>query len=128
MRVDSASYGLLFYGDGNNFECKTELKKTSVCICPRGYNDFECSTPLYKKCFLNITEPAFHKKCEKTEDTPYYLYSVPGYDPCYYLNFTRSHEITFYVQCKIIEQDGLESANSETSGFHYKDVIEQPTI
>lgn len=62
------------------------------------------------------------------EDTPYYLYSVPGYDPCYYLNFTRSHEITFYVQCKIIEQDGLESANSETSGFHYKDVIEQPSI
>jgi len=61
-------------------------------------------------------------------DTPYYLYSVPGYDPCYYLNFTRSHEIQFYMQCKIIEEDGLESTNSETSGFPYQNVNVQPII
>ena len=59
----------------------------NVCVCPMGYGDYQCSTELYKKCFINITEPAFYAGC-KHPDTPYYFYSIPGYDPCFYINFS----------------------------------------
>lgn len=73
-----------------HYRCTQRTVTKDVCVCPKGFGDFECSTPVYKKCFLNITEPALYKDCSHLPDTPYYLYSLPGYDPCTYLNFTRS--------------------------------------
>ncbi len=95
MRLSKADAHYLNQKDwhGKLFMMRNYLKETNVCVCPQGYTDFECSTPLYKKCFINITEPAFYKQCENQKDTPYYLYSIQGYDPCYYLNFSKSHEI-----------------------------------
>jgi hypothetical protein len=95
----------------------------NVCVCPRGFADFECSTSLYKKCFLNITEPAFFKGCSSLPDTPYYLYSVPGYDPCTYLDFTRSYEVKFQVQCNTIDENGLVKMSAERTGYDYRDVV-----
>ena len=65
---------------------------------------------MYKKCFINITDPAFYAGCPEKPDTPYYLYSVPGYDPCFYLNFSRSYEVKYLVNCRIINENGIIEA------------------
>jgi hypothetical protein len=39
------------------------------------------------KCYVNVTDPPFYKRCEKA-DTPEYMYSIPGFDPCYPLDFS----------------------------------------
>lgn len=75
---------------------------------------------------VNITEPAFYKGCEERPDTPYYLYTIPGYDPCFYLNFSRSQEIKFNLKCKVIDETGLNDPNVESAGYQYRDVIEEP--
>lgn len=98
----------------------------NVCVCPKGYGDYQCSTQLYQKCFINITEPAFYKGCEERQDTPYYFYSIPGYDPCFYLNFSRSQEIKFNLKCKVIDEHGLNDPNVESAGYKYRDVISEP--
>lgn len=90
----------------SKYKCSEKNVTKKVCVCPKGYGDFRCSTQLYKKCFINITEPAFYKGCNKP-DTPYYFFSVPGYDPCFYLNFSRSIEVVFNLQCKVIDEKGL---------------------
>lgn len=101
-----------------SYKCMEKNVTKNVCVCPKGYGDFQCSTQLYKKCFINITEPAFYKGCsENKEDTPYYLYSVPGYDPCFYLNFSRSYEVIFNLNCKVIDEHGLNDLRYESSGY-----------
>jgi hypothetical protein len=60
-----------------------------VCVCSGGVVDFECNTALYTKCYINITDPPFYKGCgpadgEKFQDSFYYLYSVPGFSPCFW--------------------------------------------
>ena len=58
----------------HGFNTKNVTK--NVCVCPKGFNDYECSTAMYKKCFINITEPAFYAGCPEKKDTVYYLYSI----------------------------------------------------
>lgn len=102
---------------GARYKCTTKNVTKNVCVCPRGYGDFQCSTQLYQKCLINITEPAFYQGCSDRQDTPYYLYSIPGYDPCFYLNFTQSQEIKFKLQCKVIDEHGLNDPSTEVAGY-----------
>ena len=79
-----------------DYKCKKSNQTNNVCVCPRGFGDHQCSTKLYKKCMLNITEPAFFQSCaDKKKDTPFYIYSLPGYDPCEYFDFTKSYEVKY---------------------------------
>ena len=123
MRVARETFNEL--ASDPTYRCTSKSITNNVCVCPHGFGDFECSTSLYKKCFLNITEPALFEGCSDREDTPHYLYSVPGYDPCFPLNFTRSHEIKFKVQCSALDANGL-AQSQEAPGYDYRDVTKSP--
>jgi len=85
-----------------------------------------CATSLYQKCFINITEPAFYQGCREKPDTPYYLYSVPGYDPCHFFDFSKSYEIKYKLECRTISDTGLVNIQeSEMTGYEYRDVTRQ---
>ena len=59
-----------------------------------------CATELYTRCYINITEPALYKGCEdKYEDSFYYLYSIPGFSPCYFFNFSNPLTVEFDLNC-----------------------------
>ena len=64
-------------------------------MCPGGAIDFECNTDLFQKCYINITSPTFYKGCEDQPDTFYYLYSIPGFSPCYPQNFGSVLNVQF---------------------------------
>ena len=123
-RVTQETYHKLLNAEG--YKCTTKNMTRNVCVCPKGYGDYQCGTQLYQKCMVNITEPAFYKGCQGQKDTPYYFYSLPGYDPCFYLNFSRSQEIKFNLKCKVIYENGLNDPNVEGAGYKYRDVLEPP--
>ena len=68
----------------------------------------------------------FYKGCEDREDSPYYLYSVPGYSPCYFLNFTEPYDVQFTINCKPVDSNGLVEVQREQVGYEYRDVIKEP--
>ena len=83
FRVTKETYQFLLANHSDSYSCFTQNVDTNVCVCPKGQSDFECVTASSTKCYLNITNPPFYQGCEDRPDTPYYLYSVPGYSPCY---------------------------------------------
>lgn len=123
FRVSRETYQYLLANHSDSYSCYTQNTETNVCVCPKGQSDFECATATYQKCYLNITSPAFYQGCEDREDTPYYLYSVPGYSPCYFLDFTTSYTVEFTINCKTVDQNGLVSVQREEVGYEYRDVI-----
>ena len=126
FRVTKETYQFLLANYSDQYSCFTKNVQTNVCVCPKGQSDFECNTAAYKKCYLNITDPAFYKGCEWKEDTPYYLYSVPGYSPCYYQNFSEPYTVEFTMTCKEVDANGLIEVQTEQAGYEYRDVIEEP--
>lgn len=79
-----------------------------------------------QKCYINITNPPFYQGCEDRPDTFEYLYSVPGFSPCYPQNFSSVITVDFDLVCKTINTNGLVSSVSEDVGYPYRDVIRQP--
>ena len=110
----------------DQYSCYTREVETNVCVCPKGKSDFECLTASYTKCYLNITDPTFYQGCEDREDSPYYLYSVPGYSPCWPVNFTEPYTVEFYINCRPVDETGLVEVQREEVGYEYRDVIKQP--
>ena len=90
-------------------------------MCPQGYGDFQCETSLYKKCMVNFTEPALHKGCPERPDTPYYLYSVPGYDPCHFFNFSRSYKMKYLIECRSIDEMGQVTTQADQARANLAD-------
>jgi hypothetical protein len=80
---------------------------------------------LQKKCYVNITTPAFYEKCNKN-DTPEYMYSIPGFDPCHPLDFSKEQEIKFLVNCRYFDDTNSVDVRTENVGYEYRDVIEAP--
>ena len=54
------------------------------------------------KCYLNVTEPALYKSCSDKQDSYFYMYSIPGFDPCHPVSFTEPLDFQFYVNCKFL--------------------------
>lgn len=119
------TYLMLLQNYTDMYSCHTKTVTKNVCICPKGFNDFECSTVMYKKCFVNVTDPALYQSCPERPDTPYYLYSLQGYAPCFYLNFSRSYEVKYQLQCRIINEHGIVP-QEEQNGYGYRDVTVPP--
>ena len=83
---------------------------------------------MYKKCFVNITDPAFYAGCPERKDTPQYMYSLQGYDPCFYLDFSRSYEVKYQLQCRVINEHGIVPEDmTEVNGYKYRDVLTPPS-
>jgi hypothetical protein len=127
FRVTKETYLTLLQNYTDLYSCFTKNVTKNVCVCPKGFNDFECSTTMYKKCFVNITDPPFYAGCHGKQDTPYYLYSVPGYDPCFYLNFSRSYEVKYQLHCRVINEQGIVDEQTDLTGYKYRDVLASPS-
>lgn len=48
---------------------------------------------------------------------------MPGYDPCFGLNFSRSVEIKVNINCRTLDQKGLTEQSMEKIGYDYRDII-----
>ena len=82
-----------------------------------------------QKCYVNITEPMFYKRCSDRPDTPEYMYSISGFDPCYPFDFSVPKVVKFIVNCRVAMDDtdlGTIDLASENIGYAYRDVIEAP--
>lgn len=77
------------------------------------------------KCYLNITEPAFYKPCPEKEDSFFYMYSIPGFDPCHPVDFKKKLDIEVEVNCKFMQ---VGSTNFDTRyrklGVDYPNILE----
>ena len=102
------------------YKCFTELKDTPVCICPQGFYDYQCASATINQCFMLVTNPPFYQRCSK-EDTAEYMYSIPGFDPCYPIDFSKPFELKYKIQC----QPPIPAL--ATIGFPYRDVVTPPT-
>ncbi len=79
-------------------------------------------------CQVNITNPPFYKReCANKPDSDYYKYSIPGYDPCYYFDFSLTYTFKFKLYCQIFDETGFVEPNKENIGYKYRDVVEVST-
>lgn len=86
FRVQQADFEYL-KGFPEQFNCTQSLETNNVCMCPPGKQDFLCATDTPQKCWVQITDPDFGKGCPEKGDSAYYLYSLQGYAPCYFIDF-----------------------------------------
>lgn len=100
----------------------------NVCICPAGVVDFECATQVYQKCYVNITDPPFYQGCEDRPDSFQYLYSVPGFSPCYPQYFNESISIKYHLVCQSIDGNGFAAVPKEQNGYPYRDIVKEATF
>jgi hypothetical protein len=58
----------------------------------------------------------------------YYLYSLKGFQPCYYFNFSEKYDVKFKLKCQIMDETGFIIPDKENVGYKYSDVIEQDAL
>lgn len=56
------------------------------------------------------------------------MYSIPGYDPCFPLNFTEPQEIKYQLICQGLDDSGFVDVTRENVGYAYRDVIKPPVM
>lgn len=54
------------------------------------------------------------------------MYSIPGFDPCYPLDFSKKQEIKFFINCRFFDDTNSVNVRTENVGYDYRDVIEAP--
>ena len=80
-------------------------------------------------CYVNVTNPPFYKReCSDRPDTNYYRYSIAGYDPCYYFDFSKIHTLKFKLYCQVFVEKGFIEPNKENIGYKYRDVVDVSTF
>jgi hypothetical protein len=52
------------------------------------------------------------------------MYSIPGFDPCYPLDFSKKQNIKFLLNCRYFDDTNTVNLRSENLGYEYRDVIE----
>ena len=60
FRVAKETYDLLQANYTSEYSCLTKNVTKDVCVCPKGFTNFDCANAEYSKCFLNITNPPFY--------------------------------------------------------------------
>ena len=55
------------------------------------------------------------------------MYSIPGFDPCFPLNFTEPQEIKYLLICQGYDETGFVDVVRENVGYEYRDVVKPPT-
>ena len=110
------------------YTIKSEEVSNPVCICPEGFYGLYCETQLYTKCLVNITDPPVYdtvNQCQvKREDTLNYVFSIPGFDPCFYFDFEKTYTLEFMLNCRVLNHRGLVEMSDTGVGYEYEDVLE----
>ena len=87
-------------------DCQAEFKTKQVCYCPAGYTDYLCSTKEFTKCYVNFTNPALHEGCKDDyEDSEYYMYSIQGFDPCHFYDFSKEYTFQYKLKCMAVNAE-----------------------
>ena len=73
-----------------------------------------------------MTNPAFYEGCAGLPDSNYYMYSIPGFDPCHKSDFTQINTINFRIVCKLNDGTGTLILEKENIGYDYRNVLTQP--
>ena len=77
-------------------------------------------------CFVNITNPPFYKReCADKQDSQYYKYSIGGFDPCHFFDFSQQYTINYKLHCQVLDESGFVNTEQENIGYKYRDVIRQ---
>jgi hypothetical protein len=78
---------------------------------------------------VNVTNPPFYKtECQDRADTTYYRYSIAGYDPCSFFDFSKPLTFKFKLYCQVFDETGFIEPNQENIGYKYRDVVDVPTL
>lgn len=109
--------------NSGSYACQTKNEENNVCICPSGATDFECNTAPQTKCYIQVTDPPLNIGCEDKEDSFYYLYSIPGFSPCYPQSFQSTLTVSFELICQEQTENGMQPIGSRRVGYPYRDVI-----
>jgi hypothetical protein len=129
FRVTKDDYeALANYPD--DFECYSEVRDTFVCMCNPYAKDVLCMTELDQSCFVNITNPPLYKGCNGT-DSDYYMYSLGGYAPCYFYDFTQAYTFDMKIECMLLynttnKTDPDPPTDRLLAGYQYRDVVQKP--
>ena len=83
FRVTKETYDRVLTEYADQYSCYVQNVEKNVCVCPKGTIDSRCETETQQKCAITIKDPNFAVGCEDKPDSFYYLYSVPGFSPCY---------------------------------------------
>ena len=68
---------------------------------------------------MNVTEPALYKGCKDKPDSDFYVYSISGFDPCNFYDFTKKNTFKFLLNCKPINEKEVVLANGHEEGLGY---------
>jgi hypothetical protein len=74
-----------------------------------------------------VTSPALYKGCKDRPDSDYYVYSIQGFDPCTYYDFSKNLTVKFLLNCRPIDTNSVvfENGHPEGRGYEYTDFINQ---
>ena len=128
FRVTKETYERVMSDFPDQYSCYTQIVEKNVCICPKGEVDYVCDTDQWQKCAITVTDPDFKTGCEDNPDTFQYLFSVPGFSPCYPLDFTQTQTISFTLECRTMTPDGLVDSKDVKTGYPYRDVVQEPSF
>ena len=58
-----------------------------------------------------------------------YVYSIKGFDPCFFYDFTSKTTMKYLLQCRAINSKGIvkEDGHTEGFGYTYDNIIDKPT-
>mmetsp|Transcript_6974 Transcript_6974/g.6128 ORF Transcript_6974/g.6128 Transcript_6974/m.6128 type:complete len:159 (+) Transcript_6974:843-1319(+) len=51
------------------------------------------------------------------------MYSIKGYDPCYFIDFAEEFVLSFKLLCQNVDTTGYLQASEANIGYQYRDVI-----
>lgn len=60
-----------------------------------------------------------HKGCSHKEDSDYYVYSIKGFDPCHFFDFTKSYKMKYNLQCRPVDDQALVLPNGYAEKVGY---------
>mmetsp|Transcript_19433 Transcript_19433/g.29870 ORF Transcript_19433/g.29870 Transcript_19433/m.29870 type:complete len:184 (-) Transcript_19433:209-760(-) len=105
---------------------KEEERSHQVCECPQGFYGLHCNHVLGVKCFVNLTEPAVYDTSHCEGKDPDYLYSIPGFEPCFFFNFSKAYDFKFKLECRHLTSEGIVPLEQGYEiGAPYKDIVRE---
>ena len=110
----------------DEYTCRTVNIEREVCVWPQGFYGNVCQHQATMKCYLNITNPPLYKTCNDRPDSFYYMYSIPGFDPCHPISFDEKFTLKYEANCGF-KKPGEASAfdrEERNYGYDYKHIVE----
>ena len=92
-RINKAGYD--FYSPNTANYCTVSSTTRSGWWCRKDKQGNTWSENVEIACQIHVTNPDFTKPWrDKSYDSDYYTYSIPGYDPCYWIDKNQVVDIT----------------------------------